>query len=138
MKAKMIYLRHLVTKYPVSCFLIAMIWVLCLIPIPETPLDQVKLIDKWTHVTFYVTLGLAISIEYLRCHRKVNWRRLLVGAWLAPLLMGGLIEIVQATCTGGRRSGEWLDFAADSIGSTLAMLIGILLVVCFSRARRET
>jgi VanZ family protein len=115
-----------------------MIWVLCLIPIPETPLDQVKLIDKWTHVTFYVTLGLAISIEYLRCHRKVNWRRLLVGAWLAPLLMGGLIEIVQATCTGGRRSGEWLDFAADSIGSTLAMLIGILLVVCFSRARRET
>lgn len=138
MKTKMIYLRHLVTAYPVSCLLIALIWVLCLIPIPETPLDHVRMIDKWTHISFYATLGLALSIEYLRSHRKVNWRRLLIGIWLVPLLMGGLIEIVQANCTGGRRSGEWLDFAADSIGATLALLIGTLLVKCFSRARRET
>ena len=40
--------------------------------------------------------------------------------------MGGLLEILQANCTGGRRSGEWLDFAANSVGSTLAFVIGIL------------
>lgn len=40
--------------------------------------------------------------------------------------MSGLIEILQATCTGGRRSGDWLDFAANTVGVTLAAVIGIL------------
>lgn len=48
--------------------------------------------------------------------------------------MGGVIEILQAYCTGGRRSGEWLDFAADALGSTIALLIGILLVRCRAKA----
>ena len=42
--------------------------------------------------------------------------------------MGGLIEILQSQCTNGNRSGEWLDFFADAMGSTIALLIGILLV----------
>ena len=42
--------------------------------------------------------------------------------------MGGLIEILQSKCTNGNRSGEWLDFFADAMGSTIALLIGILLV----------
>ena len=45
-----------------------------------------------------------------------------------PIIMGGLIEILQSYCTNGNRSGEWLDFLADAIGSTIAVLIGILLV----------
>ena len=52
---------------------------------------------------------------------------LIYWVWLIPIAMGGIIEVLQATCTGGRRSGEWLDFVADGIGSTLALLIGILL-----------
>ena len=51
---------------------------------------------------------------------EISMSRLLLLAWLAPIMMSGLIEILQATCTGGRRSGEWLDFAANSIGVTLA------------------
>lgn len=47
--------------------------------------------------------------------------------------MGGLVEIAQAYCTGGRRTGDWLDFAADAIGATLGGLIGILLVKCFAK-----
>ena len=46
---------------------------------------------------------------------------------LAPILMSGVIELLQAYCTGGRRSGEWADFAANATGATLALLIGILL-----------
>ncbi len=42
--------------------------------------------------------------------------------------MGGLIEVLQATCTGGMRSGDWLDFAADAVGATAGSAIGILLV----------
>ena len=48
--------------------------------------------------------------------------------WLVPVIMGGLVEIVQATCTNGVRNGDWLDFLADGIGSTLAFLIGLVLV----------
>lgn len=74
----------------------------------------------------YLGTCLTIWIEYLRTHKKLNSGRLFVWTWLAPVLMSGLIEILQATCTGGRRSGDWLDFAANTVGVTLAAVIGIL------------
>jgi VanZ family protein len=67
-----------------------------------------------------------IWLEYLRHHRQLNWKRLMQWAWLAPVLMGGLIEIVQGTCTE-TRSGEFLDFIADAIGCTLAIGVGLLM-----------
>ena len=38
--------------------------------------------------------------------------------------MSGLIELLQAYCTGGRRSGDWMDFLANSVGATLALALG--------------
>ena len=116
-----------VRRYPVSCFFIAVIWVLCFCTPPKTPLDNVALMDKWSHIAMYAGTCLTIWIEYLRAHRRIGWRRLFTWAWLAPVLMSGLIEVLQATCTGGRRSGDWLDFAANAVGATLAAVIGILL-----------
>jgi hypothetical protein len=44
-------LTTLIRHYPLSTTLIILIWILCLTPwIPETPLDDVSLIDKWTHL----------------------------------------------------------------------------------------
>lgn len=121
-------MRNIVRNYPLSWLLVIGIWVLCLIPIPETPLDDVTLIDKWTHIVFYLVLTLVVRYEdYRTCHSTALGRSLML-AWLAPALMGGLIEIVQATCTGGRRSGDWLDFLADAVGATIGWLIGMLLV----------
>jgi hypothetical protein len=40
--------------------------------------------------------------------------------------MGGIIEVVQGTCTA-TRSGEFLDFVADAVGCTLAVGIGLIL-----------
>lgn len=122
------FMRNIVRNYPLSWLLVIGIWVLCLIPIPETPLDDVTLIDKWTHIVFYLVLTLVVRYEdYRTCHSTALGRSLML-AWLAPALMGGLIEIVQATCTGGRRSGDWLDFLADAVGATIGWLIGMLLV----------
>lgn len=129
------YLRHLVSAYPVSTFYIVIIWILCFMDVPHTPLDSVTLIDKWTHVAMYAGTCTTLWIEYLRRHKVVTWTRGIGLAWLAPSLMGGLIEVLQAYCTGGRRSGEWLDFAADAVGATAGLLIGILLAAC--RARRN-
>ena len=60
--------------------------------------------------------------------KKTLPQQLVLWEWLVPVIMGGLVEIVQATCTNGVRNGDWLDFFADGIGSTLAFLIGLVLV----------
>ncbi len=126
-------------RYPLTSLLVVAIWVLCLIPtVPETPLSSFSLIDKWTHLVMYGTLVAVIWWEYTRQHTTNNTRRLLLLAFLAPVAMGGLVELAQAYCTGGRRSGEWFDFAANTIGVVLGTLIGILLAAYRARARRDT
>ena len=116
---KVNYGRHIIMAYPFATCIILVIWVICLMPIPETPLSHLTLFDN------------------LRRHRELNKMRLFIGIFLAPLLMGGLIELAQATCTGGNRSGDWLDFAANSIGVVLGNLIGMLLVRCFAKGKRD-
>ena len=129
-------MRRLLKKYPLSCLCIALIWVLCFCTPPQTPLDGVQFMDKWVHTIMYLGTCLVIWIEYLRVHRTVEWKRLLTLSWVALIAMSGLIGLLQAYCTGGRRSGDWLDFAANSIGATLALLIGCLLARCRPRQRR--
>ncbi len=121
------YIIHLVTQYTLSSLLIAVIWILCFFTPPHTPLDHVNYMDKWTHVVMYFGTCTIIWIQYLKQHKQVEWGKAVTLAWLAPILMSGIIEFMQANCTGGRRSGEWADFAANAIGGTLALLIGILL-----------
>lgn len=126
-------LFHLVRQYPLSTLCVALIWVLCFCTPPRTPLDGVPLIDKWTHIAMYGGTCAVAWVERLR-HRQrpVSLSRMMMWAWLAPVLMSGLIELLQAYCTGGRRSGDWLDFIANAIGATLGFSLGLLL----SRLRR--
>lgn len=121
-------IQYILTKYPFSCIIVIGTWILCFMTIPETPLSSVRFIDKWTHSLIYLVLGISISLEYLRNTKHASPKFIVVWVWLIPIIMGGLIEILQSYCTNGNRSGEWLDFFADAIGSTIAMLIGILLV----------
>lgn len=150
------YLKHLVRHYPISSFYILTIWILCFATIPSTPLDDVSLIDKWVHIAMYGGTCGTIWIEYIRRHslwnrsdKVVNIRegittkkpmsaqRLFLLAWLAPVMMSGLIEILQATCTGGRRSGDWLDFAANSIGATLGAVFGVVAIWVVRRRKKH-
>ena len=96
--------QYILAKFPFSCIIIAGIWVLCFMNIPDTPLSNIRLIDKWTHAVMYLVLGFSLIFEYLRANKKA------------------------------KLSGDWLDFLADSIGSTIAFLIGILLVKCRAKA----
>ena len=115
------YLR----QQPVSILIIVAIWIVCMIPVPETPLDNVKFIDKWTHLVMYGGLVMVVMVEYGRRKQSINKRRLLVGGLLLPVMMGGLVELAQAYLTNGVRSGDWLDFAANSTGALIGALIGI-------------
>lgn len=107
-------------------------------PVPETPLAQVKLMDKWVHFVMFGGLSTVVWAECGLRHATLPMRRMWLYALLAPLLMGALVEIAQATCTGGRRSGDIVDFLADAIGVGLGQLIGIPLALFLSKRNRDS
>lgn len=122
-------------KYPFSCVLIAAIWYLSLLfKAPETPLDDVLLIDKWVHIVMYGGTFTVLWIEYIRLHQQPDYPKLLIWAFIAPIVMSGIIELLQEYCTE-TRNGDWLDLLANAIGVTLAAVIGLVLLRL--RARRN-
>lgn len=129
---------HIIRKYPFSLLICVVIWILCFIDIPETPLDDVSLIDKWTHIVMYAGLCFFLWWDHLRAHAYV-YNKVWIATWgcLFPLLMGGAIEVLQANCTGGRRSGDWIDFLADAVGVVLAQLICIPLARRLAKRHKE-
>lgn len=115
-----------IKTFPLTSLCVAVIWIICLIPVPETPLGDVPFIDKWTHVVMYTGLTSLFWIEYRRyAHRHAPFSalRLWIVGFVAPILMSGLIELAQAYCTGGNRSGDWMDFLANSAGVVLGLLL---------------
>ena len=128
------FLYQKIRKYPFSTLCIAVIWVLSLVNMPEVEVSGVELSDKWAHFIMYGGLCGVIWIEYLRSHSsgKCSAVRLFVGVWLLPVIMGGLLELLQAYCTT-TRSGDWLDFAANTIGVTLAAVIMVPIATFLKR-----
>jgi hypothetical protein len=125
-------------KYPLSCLCLALIFILSFTPFfPETPLDNVQFIDKWTHLVMYGGTCSIIWWEHLRlCKketRRPNLRALFWFALVGMIILGGLVELGQAYCTT-TRSGEWLDFYADSVGVLLGNAFGLLLKSVITKA----
>ena len=121
------YSYQLVRKYPVSIVLFLVIWYLSFFNPPKTELDEVAFIDKWVHVIMYGGTCSVLWIEYIMKHKRLNIPKLMLMAWLAPIIMSGIIELLQEYCTDGRRSGDWMDLAANATGVTLAMAVGIII-----------
>ncbi len=126
------YLKH----YWKSLFVLVAIWVLSLVPaFPETPMDDVPFADKWVHFVMYGSFTLVIWWEYLTCHRYIDCAKLAVFGVVSPMLMGGLLEIIQGTCTTCR-SGDWWDFVANSVGVCLGAIVGLALNLWWFRRRK--
>ena len=118
-------------KYPLSWCCIALVWILSLTPFfPETPFDEVQFMDKWTHLVMYGGTTSVMWWEHLRhCKKEARRPNLQALFWFAVvgmIFLGGLMELLQAYCTT-TRSGEWLDFFADTIGVILGTIIGLIL-----------
>jgi len=120
-------MRTYILRYPFSLLLTLVIVLLSLLPIPDVKLaDDVPLADKWTHMVMYGVLTLVIWFDYKRSHQQDNFWRLLLFAFLAPIAMGGALELAQAYLTTCR-SGEWLDFVANSIGVCIGTVGGLMI-----------
>ena len=92
------------------------------------------LLKKYPFSTFCIALIWILSfVPFFPETPLDDYEKLFFWAWLMPVAMSGIIELLQEYCTGGTRSGEWLDLAANSTGITLAAVIGLLI---YSLARR--
>lgn len=122
--------KRFLRKYPVSTVCVVAIWYLCLFKPPHTRLSEITNFDKVVHITMYLGTCSIIWWEYLRSHTCRNRYKLLWLAVVAPIAMSGLIELAQAYLTTNR-SGDWIDFAANSIGVLLAALLGLFVLPRF-------
>lgn len=116
-----------IRKYPLSLLVIAAILFLSLFNPPKTKLDSVTFIDKIAHVCMYGGLELVIWFEYLRRHTQLDKTRIIVLGIIAPIMLGGLMELAQMTLTTNR-SGEWVDLIADAAGVIAGAATGYLVL----------
>lgn len=118
--------------FPLTLLCVALIFVLSFFNPPETPLGEVAFIDKWTHLVMYGGTMSVFWFEYRRLESRGRFRLSRAAlVWLTlivPFALGGIIELLQAYCTGGRRSGEWADWLADNLGVLIAYALGNSLV----------
>ena len=98
----------------------------CLVNVESIPSSvQFFQFDKVAHFGMFFVLSGAIYFDYYRLHKGApNKFRWLLFGLIIPIIYGGVIEIVQEHFF--LRSGEWLDFAADSLGSLCATGIAFI------------
>ena len=102
------------------------IFILSIIPLSEVPdFGDVPFMDKWVHFVMYGTLTFAMYLDRKLSKAEANTTFILV-AFFLPSIYGGILELVQKYCTSCR-SGEWLDFYADTFGAFLATIISLLI-----------
>ena len=125
-------------KYPLTLLVILTIFYLSFFKPPQTDMETIPGIDKLVHLCMYGGLCTLLWIEYLRTHRSIHRWKILIGAILLPIALSGIIELLQSYCTE-YRGGDWLDFAANSLGVVLAALAGqyILRPLIWRRKKRN-
>lgn len=126
----------MITKHPLTLALTLGIWCICMVPLPETPLDKVSFVDKYTHFVLFGTLCTLAWIEGYWRKKQHNFNTDVLLYAVVPFAMGGLIEVAQATLTGGVRSGDWWDWLADGVGVAIGQLIGIPLALRLAKWRK--
>lgn len=107
--------------YPLSIIVILAICYLSFFTPPKTDMGEIPNFDKVVHICMYGGLTVVIWFEYLRRNACIRRRHIALIGIALPVLMSGIIEILQATCTPNR-SGDWLDFAANCTGVVLGCL----------------
>ena len=116
-----------IKNYAISIFTILVIIYLSFFTPPKNDIPVIPNMDKVVHFCMYGGLTTILWIQYFWCHKGIKWSHLLIGGILCPILMSGLIEIGQSTLTE-TRSGEWLDFAANTAGVLSATLFSFYIL----------
>ena len=112
-----------IRNYILTTLVTVAIVVLSTIPIPENPpLGDVPLIDKWVHMLMYAGLAFVMWVDHVVRNKRVYSWKVCGCILIYAIALGGLMELVQAYLTTCR-SGDWIDFEADAIGTVLGVAL---------------
>ena len=114
----------LLSKYS---FIAALSWtviifILCCTPgrfIPTTSWLELLSFDKFVHASIFFGLS-CLWLVYVYYHFKLTTLSISLTIFLC-IAYGGSLEIMQATIFS-QRSGDWLDFIANSFGCAMGVL----------------
>lgn len=121
--------RHIVTHYPLSMAVVALLLYLSFFNPNKHELPDVNITDKFVHALMYFGVTSAFWMEWIIAHRNRKASSLLGFVWcfVLPLILGGVIELGQEYLTTFR-SGDWLDMAANCAGTVLATVFALFVM----------
>lgn len=114
-------------KYACPPILVAAVifYLCCLAAGDDIPSISWPYTDKVIHFLMYLGLSGVASFWYIYGEKgRVNISKLIIYAFILPILYGGLIEILQDRYFEGR-TGDWLDFLADILGALAALPLAL-------------
>lgn len=119
------YIRY--TLIP-AILVLVIFYLTCIVNVDSIPgSSRLLQYDKLAHFGMFFALSSAIYYDYYRLHhRKPNKLKWIFLGLIVPVLYGGLIEVAQENFFG--RSGELMDFVADSLGSLTATALAFLFI----------
>ncbi len=117
-------IRALLKNHPYKLTLLwaLIIFGLCSTPgrfIPTTSWLELLSFDKWVHASVFFIL-VTLSVLAVVVHHQKNYTIVLFCC--LAIAYGGLLEIMQAKVFS-ERSGDWLDFIANSFGCLTALAL---------------
>lgn len=129
-------MTHYLKSYPFSLIIICAIFYLSLFPVPQTEINDIPFIDKWAHFCMYGGLSGVLWIEYIKSHHSIRFFKAFLPTAVLPLVLSGIMELLQAYCTT-TRSGDWLDMAANSVGVVIGTVVGYFVIRPFMKRKRN-
>jgi len=130
-----------VKKIPLKKFIPGIAWffvvlVLMCLPgkdLPPTDWLHINYVDKWLHIGVFGILVFLFCLPFYKSvFNKKERRMYFIKIALAASVWGLAIEFIQKYFIPGR-SFDLLDWAADSVGATLSLLVSIWLFIMHDR-----
>ncbi len=122
-------------KFWITILLCTVILYLCFMNASSIPQIEMSNFDKFVHFCMFSGLCGIIYFEQSRFFRKpIPAKWIVLGAWLFSITFSGVIELLQEYLTTDR-SGDWMDFLCDFLGSTTALVICLLINKKLTKAK---
>ena len=109
-----------IKRYPLSLLVVAAILYLSFFKPPKEKLIDIDNLDKLAHFCMYAGFCSVVWFEYFFSHSGISYKRVFIGAVVAPIIFSGLIEVVQGNFTSYRGMDVY-DFLFNTLGVLFAL-----------------
>lgn len=127
--AKWHRIKSIVCRYPFSLIVLCLVLFLSFLNTSDWMVPQAQNTDKWAHFIMYLGTSCVFWLEWLHSHKldRVSVLKGCLFCVVFPILTGALIEVGQEHLTTVR-SGEMLDFLADTVGVLVGAPLSLIVL----------